>query len=116
MQNLSITHRGFLHLSFIFLGMVILSACASTPTIPVAINDQSTNTPTQISSATTTPTTVTPSTYTPSVEMSPTSTPSSTPTSIPVSNIVDEDFHPTDPASVNLLSGQPQLIEFFAYW
>jgi hypothetical protein len=25
-------------------------------------------------------------------------------------------FTPTDPAMVNLVSGKPQLIEFFAYW
>jgi hypothetical protein len=29
---------------------------------------------------------------------------------------VKTDFLPTDPASVNLAAGKPQLIEFFAFW
>jgi hypothetical protein len=26
------------------------------------------------------------------------------------------DLHATDPATVNIASGKPQLIEFFAFW
>ena len=29
---------------------------------------------------------------------------------------VQEDFVPTDPATVNLAAGKPQLVEFFAFW
>ncbi|MBI5714061.1 MAG: hypothetical protein HZC38_11665 [Chloroflexi bacterium] len=29
---------------------------------------------------------------------------------------VDDDFHPTDPKTVNLAAGKPQFVEFFAFW
>jgi len=29
---------------------------------------------------------------------------------------VKDEFTPTDPASVNLAAGKPQLVEFFAFW
>ncbi len=30
--------------------------------------------------------------------------------------VVKTDFVATDPASVNLAAGKPQLVEFFAFW
>jgi hypothetical protein len=30
--------------------------------------------------------------------------------------VISEDFTPSDPASVNLAAGKPQLVEFFAFW
>jgi hypothetical protein len=29
---------------------------------------------------------------------------------------IHADFTPTDPATVNLAAGKPQLVEFFAFW
>jgi len=29
---------------------------------------------------------------------------------------VNDDFHPTDPKTVNLAAGKPQFVEFFAFW
>ena len=33
-----------------------------------------------------------------------------------VAAAVDDDFHPTDPKTVNLAAGKPQFVEFFAFW
>jgi hypothetical protein len=30
--------------------------------------------------------------------------------------VISDEFTPTDPATVNLAAGQPQLVEFFAFW
>jgi hypothetical protein len=29
---------------------------------------------------------------------------------------VNDDFHPSDPKTVNLAAGKPQFVEFFAFW
>lgn len=29
---------------------------------------------------------------------------------------INDDFHPTDPKTVNLAAGKPQFVEFFAFW
>jgi hypothetical protein len=39
--------------------------------------------------------------------------PPDTPTTAPV---ISTEFTPTDPATVSLAAGRPQLVEFFAYW
>jgi hypothetical protein len=38
------------------------------------------------------------------------------PTQPAVQPLIDNEFRPSDPAQVNLAAGQPQLIEFFAFW
>ena len=30
--------------------------------------------------------------------------------------VISDEFTPSDPAGVNLAAGQPQLVEFFAFW
>jgi hypothetical protein len=30
--------------------------------------------------------------------------------------VISDEFTPSDPATVNLAAGQPQLVEFFAFW
>ncbi len=30
--------------------------------------------------------------------------------------VISEDFVPSDPATVSLAAGRPQLVEFFAFW
>jgi hypothetical protein len=30
--------------------------------------------------------------------------------------VIKTEFTPTDPATVNLAAGKPQLVEFFAFW
>ncbi len=42
----------------------------------------------------------------------PTSTSVPNPTTVPVKT----DFTPSDPKTVNLAAGQPQLVEFYAVW
>jgi hypothetical protein len=29
---------------------------------------------------------------------------------------LDNEFHPSDPATVSLATGRPQFVEFFAFW
>ena len=45
-------------------------------------------------------------------------TPAAAPTALPSETpfVISEDFVPTDPATVNLAAGKPQLVEFFAFW
>jgi len=53
----------------------------------------------------------------PPTPVSPTLAP---PTSAPVTVVqplpISDEFTPTDPATVNLTSGWPHLVEFFAFW
>ena len=70
------------------------------------------------SSLTPTPLITTPSATMPptiSLTATPTGTPV-TPTPTPTAIEVDPNFHPTDPATVQLASGKVQLVEFFTYW
>jgi len=34
----------------------------------------------------------------------------------PTPPVIETHFTPTDPATVNLAAGKPQLVEFFAFW
>lgn len=39
------------------------------------------------------------------------------PTELPATaQVIDNEFHPSDPASVSLAIGRPQFVEFFAFW
>lgn len=38
------------------------------------------------------------------------------PAALPAQPVIATDFTPSDPATVSLAAGQPQLVEFFAFW
>ena len=38
------------------------------------------------------------------------------PTPEPTAFVISDEFTPSDPEAVNLAAGQPQLVEFFAFW
>lgn len=80
------------------LGVLVITgwliACASVPTAP------NVNGPTAVA-----PTVVGPTSAI-SVNMTPTTVP----------KLIKDDFTPTDPKTVNLKAGKPQLVEFYAVW
>jgi hypothetical protein len=38
------------------------------------------------------------------------------PTETPSLAVIDNEFHPSNPATVSLAAGRPQFVEFFAFW
>jgi hypothetical protein len=45
-----------------------------------------------------------------------TAPPTEAPTQAPTAFVISDEFTPSDPEIVNLAAGQPQLVEFFAFW
>jgi hypothetical protein len=46
----------------------------------------------------------------------PTAPPAEAPTQAPTAFVISDEFTPSDPETVSLAAGKPQLVEFFAFW
>ena len=102
-------------LVFILLALV-LSGCVALPGEDMPPGGEQVAQPTEAPAAEPTPTAVEEPTSTPVVEPTPTEEPEPTEVALGPPPAFTEDLHATDPQTVALGAGRPQLLEFFAFW
>lgn len=90
----------------------LLAACAPTVVAPTAVAPTAAPAlPTKSNAPVAAPTSA-PAAVEPTVEVKPTETAEAAPTP----HAVKAELEATDPSTVQLAAGKPQLVEFFAFW